>query len=325
MTETAGYGALVRLRYRWHGLKPASTRISYGDGTAEELAYFDTGPPRRAKRPAGPILLLHGFTADKECWFGMIARLAKKHRVVAPDLAGHGRTSKAADDDYTVARQAARARALVERLDPVLGRHHVLGHSMGGAVALRYAVDFPREVDSVGLIAPATAPKPHTEEFHRHLRGEAKPPLKVNPLVVSAGKGGEVQWSGAEKVRYVTNGPGWLHQGARLLNRHLTRMELERQELYTRIFGQLACGDEPVVHDDELQGLRQPTFIRWGTADRVLEPNPGYITSRMPADVPVDVEQWPGFGHTPIIEDGKKTALAYLGFLDRLPDPAGGS
>lgn len=309
------YQRFTKARYWWHSLKPSSMQV---DG--ETLAYFDTKSPRYTKSQGEPILLLHGFTADKETWLGMVGRLGRKHRLIALDLGGHGHTSKAADDNYRIARQAKRAHEFVQKLDPRIGPHHVLGHSMGGAVAIAYAIDEnPGGVLSLGLIAPAAAKDLHTDEFNDLKEGKSKtkPFLKINPLIVSKDDDSVVEWSGFEKVQYVTNGPQWLHWVSRCFNSYLTKSELERTSLYEDIFRQLSGGGEAPFTDDEFKKIRCPTFILWGTEDRVLTPNVCYITSRVDPEIRVEFEQWGGVGHSPNIERPARTAKAYLKFLER--------
>jgi len=98
----------------------------------DALFYADQGQGR-------PIVLLHGWGADHSSWRPIIDVLADNHRVIAVDLPGHGR-SPAPVASYTLADVSNRLRRLIETLDlpepPV-----VMGHSFGGMVASRFAVD----------------------------------------------------------------------------------------------------------------------------------------------------------------------------------------
>ncbi|NNC87106.1 MAG: alpha/beta fold hydrolase [Akkermansiaceae bacterium] len=267
---------------------------------SERLACFDSQSPRAGNRPGPPILLLHGFTADKGSWLRMVRQLGKNHRVIALDFAGHGASSNAADDDYGRVRQAERAHLLAAQLH--LGTYHVVGHSMGGAVAATLAIAHPEEVLSLGLISPAGLPDPHTAEFNALL---AK---GVNPLVVSG------NWSGGERIRFVTNGPWWLHLFARCFSGVLSRRARERAPLYLRMFEQL--GQEAPLAATDLQGIRQPTFLLWGTGDRVLDPA---RAEEFESNIPdIHVERREGIGHTPGVEEPRRTAKAYLAFLQSL-------
>ena len=270
-------------------------------GPNERIAYSDSEAARSRNGAGAPILLLHGFTADEKCWRGMFRSLGKRHRVVALDFAGHGESSKAADGNYSRVSQAQRAHQLATELD--LGPCHVLGHSMGGAVAATLAIAHPEKVLSLGLISPAGLREPHTSEFNsREASG-------VNPLIVSG------DWTANDKIRYVTNGPWWLYFYARFLSGSQTRREREHASHYSKIFVQLSR-DEPLAAS-ELQGIRQPTFLLWGEGDRVLDPA---RSEEFASNIPrIQVEKWKGIGHTPILEASKETAKVYLAFLESLP------
>lgn len=301
------YRALTWLGHR-SGLPERQKLQTARETGPEELAYFDTAPGASREPSGEPILLLHGFTADKDTWLGMIRRLRKNHRVVALDLAGHGESSDAADGDYRLSAQAERADLLANALG--LGELHVLGHSMGGGVAVALALAHPERVISLGLLAPAAKGDPHTEEFMRHLRGEARPGPPINPLIVGP------NWSGGERVRYVANGPWWLRLGSRLSS-CLNQTSPERRKLHSLIFKQLT-GEPPRApfSDEQLARIRQPTFIWWGADDRVLRPAVDFYKRHLGG--PVEGDVWPGFGHTLPVEAPAETARAYLAFLEGL-------
>ena len=97
------------------------------------------------------ILLLHGFGGEVGAWLFNQAELAAQHRVVALDLPGHGRsepTPAPARFDDLVDAVAAASEALG------LGRAHVVGHSLGGGIAIALAAGRPDLVASLTLIAP---------------------------------------------------------------------------------------------------------------------------------------------------------------------------
>ena len=99
-----------------------------------------------------PVLLLHGFGADLNSWMFTQPALAEGRRTFALDLPGHGGSSKdvGAGDAarFTDAVEAALAALEIERV-------HLVGHSMGGAVAVSLAARRPERVATLTLIAPA--------------------------------------------------------------------------------------------------------------------------------------------------------------------------
>jgi len=100
---------------------------------------------------AGPaLLLLHGFTGSAETWRPFLPALARRHRVIAPNLIGHGRT--ASPDDaarYRMDECVADLLALLDRLG--VEEFAVLGYSMGGRVALHLALAVPERVRALVL------------------------------------------------------------------------------------------------------------------------------------------------------------------------------
>jgi pimeloyl-ACP methyl ester carboxylesterase len=96
-----------------------------------------------------PVLLLHGFAESSHMWLPLIAKLAAKHTVIAPDLRGFGRSSTPADG-YTKAAMAQDIHALVKSLNH--DRIRLVGHDIGLMVAYAYAAQYPSEVDRLVLM-----------------------------------------------------------------------------------------------------------------------------------------------------------------------------
>jgi len=95
------------------------------------------------------VLLLHGYAQSSHMWLPLIAELAKKNTVVAPDLRGFGRTSRP-DTGYTKAVMAQDVHALMRRLGH--DRVRVVGHDIGLMVAYAYAAQYPAEVHRIALM-----------------------------------------------------------------------------------------------------------------------------------------------------------------------------
>lgn len=103
-----------------------------------------------------PLVLLHGGMLTIDLNFaGLIPTLAEKHRVIAVEQQGHGRTADI-DRPITPANLAADVVALLDVLG--IERAHVLGHSMGAAVTLELAVDHPDRVRSIVPISGSVRP-----------------------------------------------------------------------------------------------------------------------------------------------------------------------
>lgn len=107
---------------------------------------------RRAFRIAGsgPVLLLiHGIGDNSTAWSTVQSKLAQRFTVIAPDLLGHGQSDKPRAD-YSVAAYANGMRDLLGVLD--IEKVTVVGHSLGGGVAMQFAYQFPQLVERLILV-----------------------------------------------------------------------------------------------------------------------------------------------------------------------------
>ncbi len=131
-----------------------------------------------------PIVLIHGFGADLNTWMFTQPALAESHQVTALDLPGHGGSTKdvGAGD---LAALAGAVGAFLAALD--LGPVHLVGHSLGGAIALQLALEAPERVASASLIAPAgLGPEINAEFLEGFLAAKRRKHLKpVLELLVS--------------------------------------------------------------------------------------------------------------------------------------------
>src|SRR5262249_45255415 len=100
---------------------------------------------------SGPaLLLLHGIGDSSETWRALLPTLARTHTVIAPDLLGHGRSDKPRAD-YSVAGYANGMRDLLSVLG--IDRATVVGHSLGGGVAMQFAYQYPERCERLVLVA----------------------------------------------------------------------------------------------------------------------------------------------------------------------------
>ncbi|QWC85780.1 alpha/beta fold hydrolase [Nocardioidaceae bacterium] len=122
--------------------------------TSLELQHVTIHGHRRAyvKAGSGPaLLLLHGLACDHTTWLPVIEQLAKKYTVIAPDLLGHGESAKPRAD-YSVGGYANGMRDLLTVLG--IEQATVVGHSLGGGVAMQFGYQFPERTSRMILVAP---------------------------------------------------------------------------------------------------------------------------------------------------------------------------
>ncbi len=118
------------------------------------------------------MLLLHGFTESARVWDALVDAWAGSLRVIAVDLIGHGR-SDAPDDPsrYTLERAVADLRSLLDALG--ITRAHLVGYSLGGRVALRFALDAPERSGALVLVSASAGIADAAERAARLAHDEA--------------------------------------------------------------------------------------------------------------------------------------------------------
>src|ERR1700704_2225376 len=132
------------------------------------LAFRTIHGYRRAFRVAGSgpaILLIHGIGDNSTTWSTVQSKLAQRFTVIAVDLLGHGQSDKPRAD-YSVAAYANGMRDLLSVLD--IERATVVGHSLGGGVAMQFAYQFPHLVERLALTGAGGVTK--TSNLLLHLR-----------------------------------------------------------------------------------------------------------------------------------------------------------
>jgi len=107
----------------------------------------------RAGEDGPPVVLIHGLGASAEIWSANIGALAAGHRVFVPDLPGFGRTAMPPGMDFSPAAYSRFVRDFMAALG--IGRAALVGHSLGGGVALRVTLDDPGCVDRLVLASSA--------------------------------------------------------------------------------------------------------------------------------------------------------------------------
>ncbi|WP_314220977.1 alpha/beta fold hydrolase [Streptomyces zaehneri] len=123
-----------------------------GDGELE-LRHRVVHGYRRAFRMAGEgpaLVLVHGIGDSSQTWAELIPDLARTHTVIAPDLLGHGASDKPRAD-YSVAAYANGLRDLLSTLG--IESATLVGHSLGGGVAMQFAYQFPERTERLILVS----------------------------------------------------------------------------------------------------------------------------------------------------------------------------
>lgn len=131
----------------------------------------------RAAGEGPPVVLIHGMVNSSRHWRDVALSLAEDHRVIAPDLIGHG-DSATPRGDYSIGAHAAVIRDLLTAID--VPRATVVGHSLGGGIAMQFFWQFPERVDRLVLVSSGGLGR----EVSPLLRGVAVP--GASPVIRAA-------------------------------------------------------------------------------------------------------------------------------------------
>jgi pimeloyl-ACP methyl ester carboxylesterase len=165
------------------------------------VAYAETGSGET-------VLLLHATASSGAQWQALSETLRSGYRILAPDLYGYGETDPwPGYGPFALAEEAALADAI---LPLGHGPIHLVGHSYGGAVALRFAMQQPERLRSVVLIEPVAfhlLRDDASDPANRHLFGEV---MAVADLVSSAAASGDYRGAMARFVDYWNGDGAWM-------------------------------------------------------------------------------------------------------------------
>jgi pimeloyl-ACP methyl ester carboxylesterase len=251
-------------------------------------------------RPSGvpPLVLLHGIGADHGEWALTLPLFARRRRVLAMDLLGHGRSDKPAGFgvEYRVRLLADTVVGAIEALPDRPRRVDLLGHSLGGAVALDLVRRHPRLVRRLVLVDSAGQPVKETIDFlatslpfvpgsyedaRRLLSTSVNSRLLGHPLVALAAA---------------------LYKGRRR----------NRPQLM-KLVASMAAGEDAVKPRD-LARIAHETLVLWGDRDRIF---PVAAGRRLVRSLPhARLEIFPRCGHVPPTERPVAFARRVLAFLD---------
>jgi len=256
---------------------------------------------------SGPaIVLIHGITSSADTWAAAMRGLARDHTVIAPDLLGHGASAKPRGD-YSLGAYASGVRDLLA----ALGHDHVtvVGHSLGGGVAMQFAYQFPERTQRLVLVSSGGLGR----EVNLLLRAAALPGAElVLPFLVPG-------W-----LDRVVGGAGWA--GARLglrLRQDLAEMvrgflSLNDAEARAAFLHTLRAvidpgGQRVSGHDRLYLTANLPTLLLWGERDPIIPVSHAHAAhAAMPGS---RLEVFATSGHFPHMDDTFRFVEAMRDFL----------
>lgn len=297
------------------------TQMKYLDLHGERVAYLDDGPtgpgrPDGTGTPDGPgtpygssaevILLLHGIAGSSQTWRSLIRPLSRSFRVIAPDLLGHGNSTKPRTD-YSLGAFAVLVRDLLDELG--ITKATIVGHSLGGGIAMQFMYQHPDYGRRLVLVGSGGL----GPDVGLLLRLASLPGAELVLPVIAPRRvvaGGERFWS-------------WLRRAG---------IESARGEEMWRSFSSLADGPTRqaflrtlrAVVDHRGQAVSAlsrlntrtdfPVLVIWGDRDAIIPVEHAYAAQLARPDVRLEV--LPDVGHFPHAERPAEVAELIADFVE---------
>ena len=210
-----------------------------------------------------PVVLVHGITSSADTWADAMRGLARGHTVIAPDLLGHGASAKPRGD-YSLGAYASGVRDLLAALGH--DRVTIVGHSLGGGVAMQFAYQFPERTQRLVLVSSGGLGR----EVNLLLRAAALPGAElVLPFLVPSWLGRAVSgagWAGERLGLRARPDVGEVVRGFLSLNDAEARAAfLHTLRAVIDPGGQRVSG-----HDRLYLASNLPTLLVWGERDPII-------------------------------------------------------
>src|SRR5215208_3639521 len=254
-----------------------------------------------------PVLLIHGMVNSSKHWETVALRLADRYTVIAPDLLGYG-DSAAVRGDYSLGAHACSIRDLLTTIG--IDRATVVGHSLGGGIAMQFFYQFPQRVERLALVSSGGL----GHKVSPMLRGAALPGaaagiwLVANRRVRAAVEGAADRMVGRGNRKAI-----YLQAVARAM-RPLEESAARRAFLQT-LRSVVDIRGQHVSAIDRLYLLGElPTLIVWGERDNTIPMKHGLAAHELiPNSRFITL---PKAAHFPHLEDPDGLAAALLDWLD---------
>ena len=253
-------------------------------------------------RDKPPLLMLHGSNASLHTWNKLVDQLKDDFRIISIDLPGHGLTGITPQDDYSIMGMARFTREVVEAFE--LQDVTLVGNSMGGEVALRYSLMFPRDVKALVLISSSGIDKDSEDgsvgafalassDIGRTMMRYFTPKFLVESTLRDVVADPDAVVTDEMATRY------W----------DLLRMAGSRDATIKRFAERES---EPSL-EPILRAVNPPTLLIWGSQDRLVKPKYGIqMNSEIVGSL---LKLYPQAGHLAHEEIPEKTAKDVREFL----------
>jgi pimeloyl-ACP methyl ester carboxylesterase len=260
----------------------------------------------RMRGDGPPIVLIHGITGRSSQWEPAIDELEDRHTLLAPDLLGHGESAKPRGD-YSLGAYASAVRDTMVALGH--DRATIVGHSLGGGIAMQFAYQFPERCERLVLVSSGGLGR----EVHPLLRAATLPgsewvlPLLTHARLLAAGEAvgraiGAMRLQAGTDLAEVARGFGSLGDSE------------ARSAFIQTMRAVLDPGGQRVSALDRLYLAESvPTLLIWGDSDPVIPAEHGRIAHEaMPGS---RLELLDGVGHFPQLERPRRFSKLLADFI----------
>lgn len=254
-----------------------------------------------------PLVLLHGLGASKITWLPLLAALADGHRVIVPDLPGHGESAKPRRD-YTPRFYAGVLRHLLDAVG--VARATVVGNSLGGRIALELALRSPGRVAALALLDPSV---PGLR--WRYVMGFTRVfPTEIGAIPFPLRE----KWMEAMIRRLFAQpdrlpGDGYAAAASEFIR--IYRNPVARMAFFSTL--RHIVTERPDVFFASLRRIKHPALIIFGDQDRLVPPRLGVrLAQHLPNS---ELVVLPHVGHVPQFEATEQTLELLTSFLERIP------
>ncbi len=271
----------------------------------QDLSYLDSG--------SGPVVLfIHGILGSQRQWAHLVDTMDDDHRVLVPDLFGHGDSAKPLGD-YSLSAHAAAMRDLLDHLG--IERVTLVGHSLGGGIAMQFFYLFPERVDRLVLVSSGGLGR----EVNLILRSATLPgAAQVLSVVASApvvsrfetlGRGAsKLGWRPGADLSAVWQGFRTLGDGE------------SRRAFLATTRAVIDIGGQSISAHDHLDSASTiPILVVWGSKDRMIPAS--HALSVQDALPDCRVEIFEGAGHFPHLDDPERFACTLRDFIASDDEP----
>jgi pimeloyl-ACP methyl ester carboxylesterase len=234
-----------------------------------------------------PLVVIHGGGGDARTWWHNIAALAEKYTVYAPDLPGYG-GSQPLDGDYYVPELAD----FVDRFAKSLGldKFYIIGHSLGGGIALNYTLKFPQKIKKLVLVSSLCLGR----EIAFWIRLFSLPALitSLGALTIALLKG--VKWV--------------------LKQLNPAEFVMPLSSVSIAVGGNITSFyQQTLVLEKRLSEVKAPTLLIWGARDPIVPVKQAYRAAKAIPDCRVEV--FKKQGHNVHRNEVKRFSSIITGFL----------